>query len=106
MASKRTRSDSRGKSIKAVSAWVQRLGLFGPPPLLAGEDPALYDQLVERMCEVLKPLDIIYEMFVADVVYLEWDIIRWRRLKSSLVNRAAQDALEQFLSEELSSAVY
>jgi hypothetical protein len=36
----------------------QRLALFGPPLLIEGED-ALYDQLVDHFCAVIKPVDII-----------------------------------------------
>jgi hypothetical protein len=55
---------------------------------------------------VLKPVDIIYEMFVADVVNLEWEIIRWRRLKSSLLKASGQKALQEFLSETLDYELY
>jgi hypothetical protein len=58
-----------------VPARVQRFAFFGPPPLLEGEDAALYDELVGRMCAAVKPVDIIDELYVADVVSLEWEII-------------------------------
>ena len=48
-----------------VPGRVQRLALFGPPPLLEGEDAAAYDQLLARIYAAVKPLDIIYEIFVA-----------------------------------------
>jgi len=49
---------------------VQRLALFGPPILLDGEDAATYDQLFARICSAVKPVDIIEEIFVADLVFL------------------------------------
>src|SRR5262245_6168059 len=48
-----------------VSGRVQRLALFGPPPLLEGEDAAIYDQLLARFCVAVKPVDIIDEMLIA-----------------------------------------
>src|SRR5262249_31306648 len=40
-------------------------------------------------------------MFIADVVSLEWEVLRWRRLKSSLMRTRGLEALEQFLSGHL-----
>ena len=69
----------------SVPGRAQGLALFGAPLLLEGEDAAAYDQLIDSICAVVKPVDIIDEMFIADVVFLEWEVLRWRRLKSSLI---------------------
>jgi hypothetical protein len=45
-------------------------------------------------------------MFVADVVFLEWEVLRWRRLKSSLIKARGLAALEDFLGEELDYEQY
>ena len=82
---KRYRSTPKGKSMTSAPARVQRLALFGPPLLLEGEDAAIYDELLARMCAAVKPVDIIDEMFVADLVFLQWEVMRWRRLKFSLL---------------------
>jgi hypothetical protein len=47
------------------------------------------------------PVDVIDEMFIVDVVSLEWEVLRWRRLKSSLMRTHAVNALEQFLGTSL-----
>jgi hypothetical protein len=49
----------------------------------------------------INPVDIIDEMFIADVVSLEWEVLRWRRLKSSLMRTRGLEALEPFLSAHL-----
>jgi hypothetical protein len=54
--------------------------LFGPPPLLEGEDPEAYNQLLARVTATVKPRDILEEIWVADIVHLTWEILRWRRL--------------------------
>jgi len=89
-----------------VPRLAQRLALFGPPPLLEGEDAAVYDQLLARTCAVVKPVDIIDEMFIADVVSLEWEVLRWRRLKSSLIRARGLKALEGFLAGQLDYDLY
>jgi hypothetical protein len=69
--------NSKTKSVTTAPA--ARLMLFGQPQLLAGEDAAAYDQLLARLRAAVNPVDIIDEMFIADVVSLEWEVLRWRR---------------------------
>ena len=45
-------------------------------------------------------------MLVADVVALEWEVLRWRRLKSSLIRARGLKALENFLSDKLEYDLY
>ena len=82
-------------------ATVQPLALFGSPVLLEGEDAAAYDELLGHVCAAAKPVDIIDEMFIADVISLEWEVLRWRRLKLSLLQMHGLKALENFLREHL-----
>ena len=51
----------------SVTERVQRLALFGPPPVIEGEDAAAYEQLLARICAAVKPVDIIEQIFIADV---------------------------------------
>jgi hypothetical protein len=95
------KSKSKTEIAPSVRTRVQRLALFGPPPLLEGEDAAAYDQLLARFCAAVKPVDIIDEMFTADVVSLEWEVLRLRRLKSSLLQACGLKALERFLVKQL-----
>jgi hypothetical protein len=92
---------SKTKSNPSALAKVQRLTLFGSPQLLEGEDPAAYDELLGRMCAAVKPVDVIDEMFIADVVSLEWEVLRWRRLKASLIQTRGLRALKEFLNNHL-----
>jgi len=78
-----------------------RLGLFGSPPLIEGEDAATYDELLAHMLEAVKPVDVIDEMLVVDVAALQWEILRWRRLKASLIQAHLIKALKHFLFDEL-----
>src|SRR6516164_738334 len=80
---------------------VQPVTLFSSPVLLAGEDDAAYHELPRRFRAAINPVDIIDEMFIADVVSLEWEVLRWRRLKSSLMRTCGLEALQQFLRKHL-----
>ena len=101
--SKRVRSDSKikSKSKSVTSGPAPRFRLFGQPPILEGEDGGAYDELLARICAAVKPFDIIDEMFIAEVVSLEWEVLRWRRLKSSLIRARGLKALEGFLGKQL-----
>jgi hypothetical protein len=95
------KANSKTKSKISALAKVQRLTLFGSPQLLEGEDAGAYDELLSRVSAAAKPIDIIDEMFIADVVSLEWEVLRWRRLQSSLMRTRGLEELEQFLSNHL-----
>jgi len=77
------------------------LALFGPPRILEGEDAGAYDELLGRLCAAVKPVDIIEEMFVVDLLDLQWEVMRLRRVKSSLLKASGEKALQAFLPEVL-----
>jgi hypothetical protein len=87
------KTDSTTKSNTSALAKVQRLTLFGSPQLLEGEDAAAYDELLGRVCAAVKPVDIIDEMFIADVVSLEWEVLRFD-MDSILDSAKAHEAEE------------
>ena len=102
----RTNKSKTEIAAPSVPERAQRLALFGPPPLIEGEDAAAYDQLLARVCAAVKPVDIIDEIFIADVVPSEWEVLRLRRLKWSLIRAPALEALENFLGENLDYDLY
>jgi hypothetical protein len=73
--------------------------LFGQPQLLEGEDATTYDELLGRLCAAVKLVDIIDEIFTSDVAQLEWEVLRWRRLKLNLMRKLQLEALKPFLNE-------
>jgi hypothetical protein len=94
---RKTRSESKVVS-PALPPWRR---LFGPPNILEGEDAAAYEELLARIRSAVKPADMIEEMLVDDVVWLEWEVLRWRRLKGSLIRARGVKALEDFLYAQL-----
>ena len=64
---------------------ISRISIFGPAPILPNEDSAAYDELLARVSAEVKPTDIIEEIWIRDVVDLTWEILRWRRIRTSLV---------------------
>jgi hypothetical protein len=102
---KRVRLDrkAKSKSKSMTPAPARRFRLFGQPHVLEGEDAAAYNELLARICDAIKPVDTLEEMFIADVVSLEWEVLRWRRLKVSLIRAPALKELETFLVKQLQS---
>jgi hypothetical protein len=96
---RRTRSESKVVS-SAPPPWRR---LFGHPNVLEGEDAATYEELLARFRVAAKPVDMIEEMFVAEVVALEWEVLRWRRLSSGLIQKCGYKVLESFLVEQCES---
>src|SRR5262249_11925269 len=86
---------------KRVASFVKqsstKWNFFGPPPLLDGEDPAAYDDLLARVSGAVKPADIIEEIWVRDVVDLTWEVQRLRQLKAKLLAVNAHEGLEIIL---------
>jgi hypothetical protein len=101
MAVKRAR-----KSMRATLTPAQRLALFAPPQLLEGEDADAYDELLTRVCEAVKPADIVEEMLVADVISSQWEAWRWHRLKTTLLRGLGYEDLQAFLNKELDYKLY
>jgi hypothetical protein len=85
---------------------VRSHSVFGPPPLLEGEDEAAYDELFGRVCAAVKPADVIDEMFVVDSVFSQVEALRWRRWKSSRMRESGLAALQDFLRKELAYKHY
>src|SRR5262252_4772848 len=98
------KSESKAELAAArVPGPAQRLAVFGPPLLLEGEDAEAYDELLARLYAAVKPVDVIDEMLIADIVALEWEVLRWRRLKRTLMREPGLKALKPFLIEQLES---
>jgi hypothetical protein len=96
-------SKSKSKPMRVASTWWRG---FGEPLLLAGEDAALYRELHAHVHAAVQPADMIEEMLVDDVVSLEWEVLRWRKLKSALMRARGLKALESFLRVHLDYSAY
>jgi hypothetical protein len=91
---------------KSMTLAPALLTLFGEPQLLEGEDATAYDELLAGIRAAVRPVDIVEEMFIADVVALEWEVLRWRRLKLGLIRARVLEALEAFLQKNLDYDLY
>ena len=77
--------------------------LFGPAPLIPGEDPQLYAQLLALVTKAIAPSDILEAIWVRDMVELEWEIIRYRRIKTEFIVATAhgsEDYLDRIIKSQ------
>jgi hypothetical protein len=53
--------------------------LFGPPPILEGEDAAAYKEILARISGAVGPTDFLGEILIRDAADVAWNIFRLRR---------------------------
>jgi hypothetical protein len=94
MRDRKVSKNSIGPAIQADGTELTAQSMFGPPPLVAGEDPAAYGALLARISAAVKPADFLEEIWVRDVVDMTWDCLRMRRLKASLLTSAIGDGID------------
>lgn len=68
-------------------------GPLGPPHLMQDESAAGYDAVLAHVSRTVKPVDIIEQFWVRDVVDLIWEAQRLRRLRTDLMQVTAQAGL-------------
>jgi hypothetical protein len=80
-----TAAADNGSPAAALAASApEHSALFGPPELIAGENPRDYENLLARIYEALKPEDFIEEIMIRDIMDLSWELLRLRRVSAKL----------------------
>jgi hypothetical protein len=65
------------------------LEMLGPPSLLSTEDEKLYVAVLAKIARPIRSPDIVTWMLIKDLVDHRFEIARYRRLKTRLIQRAA-----------------
>ena len=65
---------------------LARRDLFGPPPILEGEDADAYNEILDRVFGAVAPTDFVEEIWVRDLADVSWAMFRWRRILAALVS--------------------
>ena len=71
--------------------------MFGPPPLITGENLDAYDALLARVSADVAPQDVLEQIWVRDIVDITWELLRLRRMKAGLFNANAYQSLRVVL---------
>src|SRR5262245_16913552 len=64
-----------------------------PSPLIPTDDTSAYDTLLAGISATVRPVDLIEQAWVRDVVDLIWEALRLRRLKAALMTACADEGL-------------
>jgi hypothetical protein len=60
--------------------------LFGKPPIIASEDPAVYQQLMELVIAEFEPKAASEWLLAKDVTDAEWELLRLKGFKVGMIN--------------------
>ena len=71
--------------------------LLGPPPLLPNESLVDYEGLKARLRAKIGPQDALEEIWLRDILDLQWEVLRMRRLKARLLANSSPSGLESLL---------
>jgi hypothetical protein len=72
-----------------------RASLFGPPPILPGENPKAYEDMLERVVSAIGPRDFIEEIWARDLADVGWQLFRWRRILAAYLADHVSDATDE-----------
>ena len=70
---------------------------FSPSPVLKGESAEAFEGLHDALNEELKPRGILEALLVADMAEKAWEIRRYRRVKTNLINSARRPGVKKLL---------
>ena len=76
-------------------------GLIPTAPLLLTESKDEFNLIRDNLNDQIKPRGIIEQMYVEDVTYLVWEILRLRPSKAAIINLAFRDALTEVVMQLL-----
>jgi hypothetical protein len=98
-------ADAIGPADNASAAQFDS-ALFGPPPLLAAENPDEYMGLFRGIFTAVQPADIFERSAVRHMTDLMWEVRRYRRIITRLIDVSDQQGLEQVLGRLLKGENY
>jgi hypothetical protein len=91
------------KRVASLNSKTPSLRLFGPPPLLEGEDAAVYEELAARVFSAVQPTDFIEEIWARDLADVSWNLLRLRRVQAAFLSAQVSDAASDAANTEATS---
>jgi hypothetical protein len=69
--------------------------------LLITESHEAFDRIRDALDKEIKPRGILEQIYVEDIAYLTWEVLRLRRSKAAIVNLAFREALKELITQLL-----
>jgi hypothetical protein len=73
--------------------------LFGKPPIMAGEDHAEYQELLELVRADVQPQDLQEWFLMKDIAHAEWELLRLRGMKVSMLHAMVPRAMKSLIAD-------
>jgi hypothetical protein len=89
----RAGGDMTKATVPALRAETADMTALGSLPLLQGEKRADYERLRAAVIAEMKPADLMEKIWTDDIIYLQWEIIRFRRAKGNYLRHLASPDL-------------
>lgn len=89
-------NSKRKSGAVSKSKALARTTIFGPPPILPGEDARAFQKLATQVSSAVKPTSIIEEIWINDIANLTWEITRLRKLKAQLMSDSVPVILRKY----------
>jgi len=77
---------------------IDKSPTFAGPTLLKGEDARALRKLSEHINRAVKPADALEEIWVADVVHLQWELQRLHECKAQLIRAKMDEGFSELLA--------
>jgi hypothetical protein len=79
--------------------------LFGPPPILPGDNPKDYEEILNRIAAAIGPRDFIEEIWCRDLADEVWNLFRLRRVKAAYLAQELSEAAKRQASNLAKAAM-
>jgi hypothetical protein len=89
------------KEILMTKAGQVSSALIPTSPLLLTESKDEFNLIRDNLNDQIKPRGIIEQIYVEDIAYLVWEILRLRRSKAAIINLAFRPALKEVITQLL-----
>jgi len=67
--------------------------IFGAPPLLSGENVKDYEALEHSIRSAIMPVDALEELWTRDMVDAQWEILRFKKIKTAILDASKHRSL-------------
>jgi hypothetical protein len=82
-----------------TNASAVRQAILPTAPLLITESKDDFKRIRQALADEIKPRGILEQMYLEDIAYLSWEVLRLRRARTGITNAAWRDALESILEQ-------
>jgi hypothetical protein len=73
--------------------------LCSKPPIIAGEDPSSYAQLMELISAEVEPANVAEWLLTKDIADAEWELMRLNGFKAGMINQRMRWGLQKHIDQ-------